>query len=357
MTVTAWLLWCVIPNCSWGLLEHVCVCPVLSLFPVHGNVKRAHTDVSFKILCNVSIGELTNSSADMQQIVWQVIVHYQQSTKLHRARLSTSEKIEWHCSFISYTCSLLLLCPLDEQHCGGQLHTCWRSQLHKMGESQWGCICLFSVSAKSPHVLKKKTNKQLLQSVFLSSSFSRRRGCWRDHGGQTTCNERGRSWFQVWRSAVWALQGRLRKSRKVQTLLSLVCILRFFLSIEAGEVAAVVAVFVLQIPCWRDWCGLEQEQFKRGRRETSLELQKRDGGSLDYKRGAALDQVISDSSDVGGKAAGLQPRWWLLRSPRFVGSPAGNHRAPLIERCCWRRGRQWGGEALHPTEIEQVVWH
>lgn len=193
-------------------------------------------------------------------------------------------------------------------------------------------------------------NKQKTFTIYfcLSSSFSRKggRGCWLDQGGQIICNEWGRSWFKVWR------EGRAEKVQKSTPCMHSQV---FFLSIEAGEVAAVVALF--QIPCWQDWGGLEQEEFKRGLGETSLELQKNDGESLDYKRGAALDQVISDSSDVGGKAAGLQLWWWLLRSPRFVGSLASNHRVPLIERCCWRRGRQWGGEALHPTEIEQVVWH
>lgn len=45
----------------------------------------------------------------------------------------------------------------------------------------------------------------------------------------------------------------------------------------------------------------------RGVERASLELQIRDDKSLDYKRGTALDQVISDSVDVGAKAAGL----WL----------------------------------------------
>lgn len=45
----------------------------------------------------------------------------------------------------------------------------------------------------------------------------------------------------------------------------------------------------------------------RGIERASLELQIRGEENLDYKRGTALDQVISGSVDVGAKAAGL----WL----------------------------------------------
>lgn len=95
---------------------------------------------------------------------------------------------------------------------------------------------------------------------------------------------------------------------------------------------------VLEMPCW--WGRGEQEhrELKGPRQSLSGELQTGVDEGLDYKRGTALDQVISDSVDVGGKAAELWLRWWLLRSHRIVGSLTSNRRALLIERCCWRRG-------------------
>lgn len=52
--------------------------------------------------------------------------------------------------------------------------------------------------------------------------------------------------------------------------------------------------------------GWSRRSSKGDEKKPLWNFKKRDGESLDYKRGAALDQVISDSSDVGGKAAGLQ---------------------------------------------------
>lgn len=111
---------------------------------------------------------------------------------------------------------------------------------------------------------------------------------------------------------------------------------------------------VLEMPCW--WgCGEQEHRELKGPRQSLCgELQTGVDEGLDYKRGAALDQVISDSVDVGGKAAELWLWWWLLRSHRIVGSLTSNCRVLLIERCCWRRGWQWRG-ALHGKETKQVA--
>lgn len=97
-------------------------------------------------------------------------------------------------------------------------------------------------------------------------------------------------------------------------------------------------VAVLEMPYW--WgCGEKEHGELKGPRESlSGELQTGADKGLDYKRGTALDQVISDSVDVGGKAAGLWLWWWLLRSHRIVGSLTSNSSVLLIERCCWRQG-------------------
>lgn len=90
-------------------------------------------------------------------------------------------------------------------------------------------LFVFSFCQQSPHVLKKP-QKTFTIYFCSSSSFSRRRGCWLDQGGQNTYNGWGRSWFKVWRSTVWALQGRQgRKSpEKYARCLALYAFSSFF---------------------------------------------------------------------------------------------------------------------------------
>lgn len=106
-------------------------------------------------------------------------------------------------------------------------------------------------------------------------------------------------------SAGWsgrAEQGRKRTKNKRIEPHQTSTILRI-LNLIGEKMQEVVAV--LEMPCW--WgCGeQEHREFKGPRESLSGELQTGVDEGLDYKRGTALDQVISDSVDVGGKAAEL----------------------------------------------------
>ncbi len=67
---------------------------------------------------------------------------------------------------------------------------------------------------------------------------------------------------------------------------------------------------------------------REGRQRAPLELQIKGDWSLDYKLDAALDQVIWDSEDVEGKAAGLDSDDGLARLI-----------ALKISQACWQPAR------------------